>query len=129
MRETIWRYQLYEDGRFEPLLNSGRSFTWAYKLKALKSSFDYNLKEDKKQLQFERGQKLWKEVTDDKVKYEETTTELKKNVKSGKVNRFLVLEIIFWFKQDAVLRNPLHFVFFQIVWKVWFLENSSNTLY
>ena len=38
MRETIWRHQLYRDGRFEPLANSGRSLTWAYKLKALKSS-------------------------------------------------------------------------------------------
>ena len=76
--------QSYEDGRFEPLLNSSRSLTWAYKLKALKSSFDYNLKEDKKQLQFERGQKLWKEVTDDKAKYEETTTELKKRLNLGR---------------------------------------------
>ena len=29
---------LYRDGRFEPLANSARSLTWAYKLKALKSS-------------------------------------------------------------------------------------------
>ena len=51
MRETIWRQQLHEDGRFEPLPNPGRSLTLAYKLKALKSSFDmksnYNLKEGK----------------------------------------------------------------------------------
>ena len=32
----------------------------------------------KKQLQFERGQKLWKEVKDDTAKYEETITELKR---------------------------------------------------
>ena len=32
-----WRHQLYSDGRFETLTNSGRSLTWAYKLKALKS--------------------------------------------------------------------------------------------
>ena len=31
----------------------------------------------KKQLEFERAQKLWKEVEDDTVKYEETITELK----------------------------------------------------
>ena len=72
MRETIWRQQLYGYGRFEPLPNSGRSLTSAYKLKALKSSFDmksnYNLKEEKK---------LWKEVKDDTAKYEETITELK----------------------------------------------------
>ena len=29
----------YGDGRFEPMTNSVRSLTWAYKLKALKSSF------------------------------------------------------------------------------------------
>ena len=39
MRETIWKNQLYRSGTFEPLANSGRSLTWAYKLKALKSSF------------------------------------------------------------------------------------------
>ena len=39
-----------------------------------------------------------------------------------------VLEIIFWFKQDAVLRNRFCFVFFWIVRKIWFLENSNNTL-
>ena len=33
-----WRHQLYSNGRFEPLANSARSLTWAYKLKALKSS-------------------------------------------------------------------------------------------
>ena len=33
-----WSRQLYSDERFEPLTNSGRSLTWAYKLKALKSS-------------------------------------------------------------------------------------------
>ena len=32
------RHQLYSDERFENLTNSGRSFTWVYKLKALKSS-------------------------------------------------------------------------------------------
>ena len=32
----IWKHQLYSDGRFEPLTNSGRSLTWDYKLKALK---------------------------------------------------------------------------------------------
>ena len=37
MQATIWRQQLYSDGRFEPLINSGKSLTWAYKLKALKS--------------------------------------------------------------------------------------------
>ena len=51
MWETIWRNQLYADGRFEPLPNSGRNLTWAYKLKALKWSFDMksncSLKEDK----------------------------------------------------------------------------------
>ena len=38
MKETIWRHWLYRDGRFEPLANSARSLTWAYKLKTLKSS-------------------------------------------------------------------------------------------
>ena len=38
MQETMWRHQIYRNGRFEPLANSGRSLTWAYKLKALKSS-------------------------------------------------------------------------------------------
>ena len=72
---------------------------------------------------------MWKEVKDDTEKYEETITELKKKkFKSGKVNRFFVLEIIFWFKQDAVLRNSFRFVFFQIVRKIWLLENSNNTL-
>ena len=33
-----WKHQLYSDGRFEPLPNSGRSLIWAYNLKALKSS-------------------------------------------------------------------------------------------
>ena len=32
------RHQLYNDGRFEPLTNSNRSLSLAYKLKALKSS-------------------------------------------------------------------------------------------
>ena len=40
----------------------------------------------------------------------------------------LVLDIIFWFKQDAVLRNHFRFVFFWIVRKIRFLENSNNTL-
>ena len=39
---TQWKKQFegidYIDGRFESLANSARSFTWAYKLKALKSS-------------------------------------------------------------------------------------------
>ena len=38
MQETIWSHQIYRNGRFEPLADSGRSLTWAYKLKALKSS-------------------------------------------------------------------------------------------
>ena len=33
-----WRHQLYSDGRFEPLANSGWTFTWAYLRKALTSS-------------------------------------------------------------------------------------------
>ena len=39
MQETFYRYQLYNDGRFEHLINSGRSLTWAYKPKTLKSSW------------------------------------------------------------------------------------------
>ena len=39
-----------------------------------------------------------------------------------------VLEIIFWFKQDVVFRNRFRFVFFWIVRKIWFLENSNKTL-
>ena len=39
MQETIWRHKLYSDGRFKPLANSGKSFTWTYKLKALKSAW------------------------------------------------------------------------------------------
>ena len=38
MQATIWRQQLYSDGRFEPLINSGGSLSGAFKLKALKSS-------------------------------------------------------------------------------------------
>ena len=34
----MWRHQLHRDGRFEPLANSARSLTWAYKVKTLKSS-------------------------------------------------------------------------------------------
>ena len=42
MQATFFRQQLYSDGRFESLTNSGRSLSWAYKLKALKSAW-YNL--------------------------------------------------------------------------------------
>ena len=38
-----------------------------------KAYFDMN-----KQLQFERAQKVWREVKDDTMKYEETVTELKR---------------------------------------------------
>ena len=38
MQETILRHQLFRDGRVEPLKDSARSLTWAYDLKALKSS-------------------------------------------------------------------------------------------
>ena len=38
IQQTIWRYELYSDRRIEPLINSGRGLTGAYKLKALKSS-------------------------------------------------------------------------------------------
>ena len=38
MLAAIWMHQLYSDERFKPLTNSGRSLTWAYKLKILKSS-------------------------------------------------------------------------------------------
>ena len=93
----------------------------------------------KKQLQFERAQKLRKEVKDDTVKYEETITELNRK---GQIRKFKqisywstlkpakqkkqyktktipkssipVLEIVFWFKHDAVLRNCFRFVFFEL---------------
>ena len=39
MQATIWRHQLYIDGRSEPLTSSGKTLTWAYKLKALKSAW------------------------------------------------------------------------------------------
>ena len=39
LQATIWRHELYSDGRFEPLTNSGKSLIWAYKLKALKSAW------------------------------------------------------------------------------------------
>ena len=42
MQATFIRHQLYSDGRFESLTNSGRSLSWAYKLKSLKSAW-YNL--------------------------------------------------------------------------------------
>ena len=45
----------------------------------------------KKQLQFERAQKLWKEVKDDTVKYEETITELKPK---GQIRKFK--QISYW---------------------------------
>ena len=41
IQETIWRHQLHRDGRFKPLANSGRSLTWAYKLKAKMLMHDY----------------------------------------------------------------------------------------
>ena len=37
-----WSHQLHSNGRFEPLTSSSRSLTWAYKLKALKSSSHSN---------------------------------------------------------------------------------------
>ena len=42
MQATFFRHQLYSDERFESLTNSGRSLSWAYELKALKSAW-YNL--------------------------------------------------------------------------------------
>ena len=39
---------------------------------------------------------------------------------------YLVLEIIFWFKQDAVFWNRFRFVFFQIVKKIWFFEKAPR---
>ena len=39
MQATIWRHELRIDGRSEPLTSSGKSLTWAYKLKALKSAW------------------------------------------------------------------------------------------
>ena len=33
-----WRHQLHSDGRFESLINSNRSLTWAYTIKSVKSS-------------------------------------------------------------------------------------------
>ena len=38
MQETIWRHQLYIGGICEPLTSSGKTLTWAYKPKALKSA-------------------------------------------------------------------------------------------
>ena len=37
MQATVWRHQSYSDGGFELLTDSGKSFTLAYKLEALKS--------------------------------------------------------------------------------------------
>ena len=39
LQVTIGRHELYSDGRFEPLTNSGKSLTWGYKLKTLKSAW------------------------------------------------------------------------------------------
>ena len=39
MQATIWRHQLYIGGISEPLTSSGKSLTWAYELKALKSAW------------------------------------------------------------------------------------------
>ena len=39
MQAIIRRHQLYIDRRSEPLMSSGKSFTWPYKLKALKSAW------------------------------------------------------------------------------------------
>ena len=47
-----------------------------------KSYFDV-----KKQLQFKRGQKLWKEVKDDTEKNEETITEFKRKSQIRKSNK------------------------------------------
>ena len=41
----------------------------------------------KKQLQFKRGQKLWKEVKDDTEKNEETITEFKRKSQIRKSNK------------------------------------------
>ena len=41
----------------------------------------------KKQLQFEREQKLWKEVKDDTAKYEETITKLKRKGQIRKIKQ------------------------------------------
>ena len=38
MQAAVWKHQLYSDGRFEPLTNSGKILAHAYKLKALKLS-------------------------------------------------------------------------------------------
>ena len=38
---------------------------------------------------------------------------------------YLLLEIIFWFKQDAVLRNRFCFISFQIIRKIWFLISTA----
>ena len=94
----------------------------------------------KKQLQYERALKLWEKVKDDTAKYEETITELKRKSQIRKFKQISywstlkphtmnkkkqqyktktipkssipALEIIFWFKQGAVLWNRFRFVFF-----------------
>ena len=52
----------------------------------------------KKQLQFERAQKLWKEVEDEIVKYEETINELKPKGQSRKFK-----QISYW---STIKPNP-----------------------
>ena len=85
----------------------------------------------------QRNSSLWKEVKDDTAKYEETITELQRKgqirklkqisywstLKPNTLNKKAIknkndfeehhdLEIIFWFKQDIVLRNRFRFVYF-----------------
>ena len=58
----------------------------------------------KKQLQFENAQKLWKEVKDDRVKYEETITELKPK---GRIRKFK--QISYWstFKPNIMNKTAI----------------------
>ena len=39
MRETIWRHQLYDDERFEPLINSGKKSYLSLYAKSIKIIF------------------------------------------------------------------------------------------
>ena len=47
----------------------------------------------KKQLQFERAEKLWKEVKDDSAKYKKTITELKLK---GQIRKFKQISFSYW---------------------------------
>ena len=58
----------------------------------------------KKQLQFERARKLWKEVKDDAMKYEVTITELKPK---GQIRKFKTSSFWFTLKPNTLNKTAI----------------------